>query len=1246
MHLLQARPGGYLDEEGIAYLPQDPAPLAILSSADSELALLARAAEAKPRRFPELRLANWLVLRQHAAIDLYCDEVLRHARVVLVSLLGGRNYWPYGLERLHQLSREHGTRLILVPGDDQPDPELLAGGTVPVEDATRLWRYLREGGPDNAAALLDFLAWRYLDHGHEPPPPRPLPRAGLYLPHPGAADLDAWRRCWPGDGPVVLLPFYRAHRQAGDTAPIDALCHALAAEGLRPLPVSVASLKDPESLAVLEALVARTGIQLCLNATAFASGHIDAPQTRPLPWDVPVLQLLLSSTDRADWEAGSHGLRPRDLAMQVALPEVDGRITTRPVAFKEILGRAQRTQSDVVGFRADPERIHFVARLARAWTELARTPNADKRIALVLANYPTREGRLGNGVGLDTPAATCVILEALAAAGYRVDDRPEDGDRLMARLRAGVTNDPHTRALRPAFQSLSLAHYRRHLEDLPPALAEAVCRRWGPPEADPMVRRGRLIIPGLRLGHVFVGIQPARGYHIDLAASYHDPDLVPPHAYLAFYFWLRHHWRAQAIVHVGKHGNLEWLPGKGIALGPQCWPDALLGPTPHLYPFIVNDPGEGAQAKRRTQAVIVDHLMPPLTRAETYGPLSDLERRVDEYYEAALLDPQRAQALRHEILQQARALHLDRELNVPPGDDDRFLGALDAYLCEIKESQIRDGLHILGRAPQGEQRIDTLVALVRLPQGDRPSLIEALARHFGIHTDVLASEALARPWDGPRPARLRDLDPAPWRTVGDTRERLERLARRLVADLPRVPDWLDGEARGVLEFVRDRLAPLLDESAEREIQALLDGLDGRFVPPGPSGAPSRGRLDCLPTGRNFYSVDTRAIPTPTAWRLGREAAERLIERYLQDHGDFPRRIGLSVWGTATMRNGGDDIAQALALLGVEPRWAPGSNRVVDFRILPLSVLDRPRVDVTLRISGFFRDAFPNVIRLFDQAVRAVAALDEADEDNPLAARVRAEQAAAIARGESPERAQRRAARRIFGAKPGAYGAGLQGLIDGGHWESRADLAQAYLNWGGYAYGSDEHGTAAFDDFRRRLGELDAVLHNQDNREHDLLDSDDYYQFQGGMAAASAVFGGRDPAIYHGDHADPSRPRIRSLREELARVVRARVINPKWLAAARRHGYKGAFEMAATVDYLFAYDATTGLVEDHQYAMIADAYLLDDDNRRFLERHNPEALKEMTERLLEAMERRLWQAPGDYREALERLLADVETRLEN
>jgi cobaltochelatase CobN len=811
--------------------------------------------------------------------------------------------------------------------------------------------------------------------------------------------------------------------------------------------------------------------------------------------------------------------------------------------------------------------------------------------------------------------------------------------------------------------ALALADYRAFFESLPQRLRAQVTDRWGEPDRDPFFAGGAFHLPVHRLGNVVVGIQPARGYNIDPSATYHSPDLVPPHGYLAFYAWLRRHFDAHAIVHMGKHGNLEWLPGKALALSEECWPEAAFGPVPHLYPFIVNDPGEGAQAKRRSAAVIIDHLTPPLTRAETYGPLRDLEQLVDEYYEAAGLDPRRCRLLRDQILDLAASIGLDKDCGVTRGDDaDAALGKLDNHLCELKELQIRDGLHVFGVSPAGEQLTDLLVALARLPRGrgeaGDASLLRALARDLALDFDPLTA-TLGNPWTGSRPPALsghpppypppqggRDsfsargtTIPSPlegegrvggrredalgaWRTNGDTVERLELLAKRLVDGTAEAPAGWQA-TRAVLDFINAHLRPAVAACGAAEIAGLLAGLDGRFVVPGPSGAPSRGRLDVLPTGRNFYSVDTRTVPTPTAWQLGWKSAALLLERYRQDHGAWPKSLALSAWGTANMRTGGDDIAQALALMGVRPTWDTGSGRVCGFEIMPLSVLDRPRVDVTLRISGFFRDAFPAQIDLFDSAARAVAALDEPEDGNPMAARVRRDVAAFTAAGIPADAAAKRAGFRVFGSKPGAYGAGLQALIDERGWETAGDLARAYVAWGGYAYGAGARGAAEHRLFESRLAAVDGVLHNQDNREHDLLDSDDYYQFEGGLAAAVKELSGRRPAVYHNDHSRPEAPRIRSLDEEIARVVRARVVNPKWIRGVMRHGYKGVFEMAATVDYMFAFAATTGCVADHHFDAVFDAYVGDASVRDFMLEHNPDAAREMADRLLEAQERGLW-----------------------
>ncbi len=1264
MHLLSTRPGGHVEDggQGVVRVEQTPGDIVVLSAADTTLALLADAASELGADFPTVRLANLMWLRQPASADMYVDDVLQHARVVVIDHLGSASDWAYVVERVRELAHARGQWLALFSGDASEDLQLLMRSTALHDDCRLLWRCLREGGRDNARTFFELIGHSAFGLGKRPAQPSVLPPSMVYR----SQETFSWQ-----DGaPVAMLVFYRAHVQAGNTAVFDAMLAALSDAGLNTVAVAVDSLKNPASLALLQSLAAQHQVGVVLNATSFAMSALDGDdvdsvegaQMDPLAGDAPVLQLITAGCSQEQWQADPHGLAPRDLAMQVVLPEVDGRIGTRAVSFKGLAWRDERTEVDVVRYQPEPERMAFVAELARRWCVLRDKPNTDKRVALILANYPNDDARLANGVGLDTPASTVALLRAMQDAGYATGVLPEGGDALIAALVAGVTNNLDANDARPAGQSLAMADYLEDFNRLDAMSRDAVNALWGEPEQDPMVRSGRFMVAGQMYGNVFVGIQPARGRDLDLVATYHDADLVPTHNYLAFYFWLRRSFAVDAVVHVGKHGNLEWLPGKSVALGAACWPDAILGPLPHLYPFIVNDPGEGSQAKRRTQAVIIDHLMPALTRAETYGPLQKLERQMDEYYEALSLDPRRAQRLREDILERVLSEGLHAELGfAKPADETArhaLLQRLDAYLCEIKESQIRDGLHILGSSPQGRQQIDTLVALARFPGGTaagQRSLLVALAQDLqldGVDGFNALSPEWAAPWKGPYPAVLQAVSTEAWRHAGHTRERLELLARQLVAEHVLADQPWDAAAwphtAPVLQRMRTVLRPRLDACGPQEIAQCLRGLSGQFVPAGPSGAPSRGRPDVLPTGRNFYSVDTRAVPTQTAYAMGAAAAERVIERHLQDHGEMLRCLGLSVWGTSTMRTGGEDIAQAFALLGVRPKWADGSSRVTDIEVLPMAIRNRPRVDVTLRVSGFFRDAFPNVIDLFDTAVRAVAAIseeDEPDDVNPIRARVQREAAEAQAKGLSAEAAQREATWRVFGPRPGGYGAGLQEVMASGRWNDGADLAQAYLRAGAFAYGQGEHGAPARERFEQRLAGLDAVLHNQDNREHDVLDSDDYYQFQGGMAVAVEHLAGVPAALYHGDFSVPGAPRIRTLGEEVARVVRSRAVNPKWLEGVRRHGYKGAFEMAATVDYLFAFDATTGVVGDHQYALVAEAYLHDDTNRAFLQQHNPLALRSIGERLLEAMQRGLWEAPGDHRERIEDHLLALERRLE-
>ncbi|BFG76682.1 cobaltochelatase subunit CobN [Paraburkholderia terrae] len=1265
MHLLRTVPGGFVDDtKGVIRIDQKPADIVILSSADTTLSLLASVVPRLGDGFPSVRLANVTYLRQPASVDFYLDDVLQHARVVVVDHLGGEAYWPYGIEQVVALAQRKQQTLAMFSGDLQEDPNLLARSTADADLCHQLWRYLREGGAHNAESFMRCIAWRGFGWGKEPAPPSPLPAAALYHPARDMATIDDWQARWKPDAPVVAILFYKAHLQAANTAVFDALIDALEARGMNPLPVAITSLKDAISRDVVQQLAEQHRIALVLNTTAFAASAIDDPEPLALAGDAPVMQVILSGGNREDWVNDNHGLNSRDIAMHVALPEVDGRIITRAISFKGLAYRCPHTEVDVVRYQPDHERVAFVAELSERWCRLRIKENADKKLALILANYPMSEGRIGNGVGLDTPASVVNMLTMLRGEGYRIDDVPSNGDALMDALTQGVTNDPVVRDLRPALQSLALSDYMTHFARLPQSLRDALNAKWGTPEQDPTLRRGRFMIAGWRCGHVFIGIQPPRSREQNDYASYHDAELVPPHAYLAFYFWLRHQFNIDAVVHVGKHGNLEWLPGKSVALSDACWPDAIFGPLPHLYPFIVNDPGEGSQAKRRAQAVIIDHLMPPLTRAENYGPLQDLERQVDEYYDALMVDPRRAKLLRRTILDTIvkHRLHEELSLEAPVDSDaeDSLLTSVDAWLCELKEAQIRDGLHTFGQSPDGIQRRDTLLALGRFPVGDghgaKAGIIDTLARDLGVdHLFDPLSADWSVEWNGPRPALLQHVSDAPWRHNGDTRERLELLAASLLDDMCGMsPDATSTaiaaanelpQASRVLERLRDDILPRLDACGPHELMHLKRGLEGRFVPPGPSGSPSRGRPDVLPTGRNFYSVDTRAIPTQAAWSLGLKSAQTLIERHLQEHGDYPRAIGLSVWGTATMRTGGDDIAQALALIGVRPKWAPGSHRVTDFEIMPIAAFDRPRIDVTLRVSGFFRDAFANVMHLFDAAVQAVAELDEPEDVNPIRARVLRERDAWIARGVAPDEARRRAGFRVFSARPGAYGAGLQQMIDTRQWQTDADLADAYLSWGGYAYTQKSAGEEARQAFGTRLAAMDVVLQNQDNREHDVLDSNDYYQFQGGMTAAVRHLAGSQPHVYHADHSNPDTPRVRTLHEEIARVIRSRVVNPKWLDGVKRHGYKGAAEIAATVDYLYGYDATARVVADHQYALVADAYLNDADTREFMRKHNPHALHGVCERLLEAMQRGLWQQPGEYRAQVEQHLLDSEQHIE-
>jgi cobaltochelatase CobN len=1202
--------------------------VALLSTSDTDL-LTARSSGVG------YRLANPARL---AAGEL--PALVAPADVVVVRLLGGEQAWPDGLAWLRGAHRP----VVVVSGEQAPDAALMALSTVPAGVAAQVHEYLAHGGTDNLRELPRFLTDTLLLGGAGFAPPRPAPPWGIRAPYDAAGPPE------PGAAPVVGIVYYRAHELAGNTAFVDALADAVQAAGGRPLPVWCGSLRsaDPDLLQVLGradvlivTVLAAGGSAAALAQAGGDEEAWDAGAVAAL--DVPVLQALCLTTPRAQWAEASAGLSPVDAATQVAIPEFDGRLISVPFSFKE-------TGADgLPEYVADPERAARVAGQAMALARLRHLPPARRRVAIVLSSYPTKHARIGNAVGLDTPASAIALLRALRQAGYDIGPltgagalpgvEPPDGDALMHAIIAAGGQDPDwltSQQLSEAVVRIPAAQYREWFATLPPALRESMLQAWGPPPGELYVDfshdpQGEIVLAALTAGQLVLLVQPPRGFGENPVAIYHDPDLPPSHHYLAAYRWLEHGFGAHAVIHLGKHGTLEWLPGKSLGMSADCAADAVLGDLPLIYPFLVNDPGEGTQAKRRAHATIVSHLVPPMTRAETYGDLARLEQLLDEHASIAALDPAKLSAIRAQIWTLIQAARLDHDLGLEsrPHDAefDDFVLHVDGWLCEVKDAQIRDGLHVLGTAPAGPERVGLVLAILQARQiwsgvsGAMPGLRQAL----GLAEDGSASRAEVDRAEATARALAEAMEEAGWPPDDAGRVAEAVLGRP------------DDAVAGVLRFAAAELIPRLAQTAG-EIDAVLHALDGGHVLAGPSGSPLRGLVNVLPTGRNFYAVDPKAVPSRLAWDTGWQLAESLLARYREDTGEWPASVGLSVWGTAAMRTSGDDIAEALALLGVRPCWDEASRRVTGLEVIGLAELGRPRVDVVMRISGFFRDAFPHVVTLLDDAVTLVAGLDEDPADNLLRAHVLAD----LARHDD----LRRATSRVFGSPPGTYGAGLLALMDSRSWRDDADLAEVYALWGGHAYGRGLDGRAARADMEAAYRRIAVAVKNTDTREHDIADSADYYAFQGGMVAAVRAMTGTAPRAYVGDSTRPDYVRTRSLVEESARVFRSRVVNPRWIDAMKRHGYKGAFELAATVDYLFGWDATTGVVTDWMYEQLSASYVLDPDTRAFLQDSNPWALRSITERLLEAADRGLWEVPGDATLArLREVYLDVEGQLE-
>ncbi|MGZ6733568.1 MAG: cobaltochelatase subunit CobN [Nocardioides sp.] len=1166
------------------------------------------------------------------------------ADLVVVRFLGSPHDLPVDLSGVT-------APVVVLGGEQQPSADLMELSTVPMGVAAAAHRYLAEGGPANLAQLHAFLSDTVLLTGEGFEPPAELPAWG-FASRPGG--LEA-RTSTTGESPAPLrvgVLYYRAHEASGNTAFAHALADAIDAVGgggqAVGVPIFAGSLRSApddlyEALGSLDVLIVTVlAAGGSVPATAGAGEDDEAWDVeRMAALDIPVLQGLALTSSREEWEASDDGVTPLDYANQIAIPEFDGRISTAPFSFKEI------DEQGLPHYAADPERCARVAAIAVNHARLRHVPNAEKRLALVLSAYPTKHARIGNAVGLDTPVSAIRLLRRLRDEGYDLgtpdanpvlplldlDDDTAAGDALIHALIAAGGQDEEwltSADLTDAHVRVTREQYAAWTADLPADLRASMTEAWGEAPGSLFVNdAGELVIATLRVGNVVIMIQPPRGFGENPVAIYHDPDLPVTHHYLAAYRWLGSAvedggFGANAVVHLGKHGSLEWLPGKNAALSAACGPDAALGSLPLIYPFLVNDPGEGAQAKRRAHATIVDHLVPPMARAESYGDIARLEALLEEYDKIATMDPAKLPAIRGEIWQLMHAAELHRDLGLEERPDDEefddFLLHVDGWLCEIKDAQIRDGLHVLGAAPEGEARVNLVLSILRAGQvwGGVGNAVPGLRTALGLSEGAVTTEVDA----------------------------VEHQARTLVEAMEKA-DWDPGvvdtlhhspEVRSVLTFAATQVVPRLARTTD-ELDAVLHALAGGYVPAGPSGSPLRGLVNVLPTGRNFYTVDPRAVPSRLAWQTGQAMADSLIQRYLEETGSYPESVGLSVWGTSAMRTSGDDIAEVLALLGVRPEWDAQSRRVARLEVIPLDELDRPRIDVTVRISGFFRDAFPHVVAMLDDAVRMVSELDEPADRNFVRAHTRADLAE---HGD-----ERRATTRIFGSKPGSYGAGILQVIEAGNWRGDEDLAEVYTAWGGFAYGRGLDGAPAADDMRTNYRRIKVAAKNVDSVEHDIADSDDYFQYHGGMVATVRALTGADPKAYVGDSTSPDAIRTRTLAEETARVFRARVVNPRWISAMQRHGYKGAFELAATVDYLFGFDATAGVVHDWMYDKLAHEYVLDETNQEFLKRSNPWALRGIVERLSEAAERGLWAEPdADVIAAMQQVYLDVEGDLED
>ncbi len=1247
MHRIASLPGDEPQEE-ITFIEQPSAPVIFLTSATSDITCLSSALKLNENITWEgkIRALPISFLSSNAVIDHYLSTTCSNSKIIVIRFLGTKSSWSYGFEqvRLWQLNKP-ARHLIVVSGTYENTIELNEISDLEFNEVNYIQTILNQGGSKNYTLLLhelnNILSSNNVDVDNS--------KIEIFN------DIIKWR--WKeSNATSVGIILYKSLLQAGDTDFAESIINISEKYNLNPKVIWITSLKSQEVQKEIIYLFKKENIEAIITTTSFATLEYSNKDINNQLWDqlcIPVIQLITSTSSFSKWNESSVGLNPIDLSIQIVLPELDGRICTVPGAFKNLTSKDTCLSTSI--YRTEPfnENIDWCINYIQNSVKLKKLKNINKKISLILANYPIKDSRLANGVGLDTPESVLYILRFLKQEGYYLGDidLPDSANEIIQLILSKRTNSCESINNTPQ-DYISLSKYLEYWNKFNSSVKKKIINRWGKPLYSKDLEDLGFAVNGISFGNISIVIQANRGFESDNLIDLHSPDLPPTHKYIAQYIWVSNVFKADAVVHIGKHGSVEWLPGKGVGLSSFCFPHIICPPVPNIYPFIVNDPGEGSQAKRRTHAIIIDHLTPPLSNSDSYSQLVDIENLIDEYYESMLISDDRKKILEDKIInilvKQSWPGVEDQMLDSNSNVITSIIDQAESYLCEIKNSQIRTGLHVFGNDLSNNNIVKLATSIANVPNSEIFGLSQSIANDLGFIFD---------PWSDEDGEDLCDKDKNLYnlftnktaRKKGKVSEWIYNLSSSIVDyhlsvfngvkntqfKLPIQSSLLDNysdyqKPNIAVNYLIKNIIPKLIDSPSHERLSFINALNGLRVRSGPSGAPTRGKLEVLPTGKNFYSVDIRAIPTETAWDLGKRSSERIIEFYLQENGEHLTHLAMSIWGTSTMRNGGEDICQLFALMGLQPVWDGTLRRVIDLDIIPLGVLNRPRVDVTLRISGFFRDAFPHVIDLIKRGQMLIGYLDEPESMNPLAASFR--------NGDNNSR--------IYGSAPGSYGAGLQEIINSGSWENNNDLAEAFIQWSKWRYEGSNNIVEDKKGLVDNLSKVKVVLHSQDNREHDILDSDDYYQFHGGLISAVKKSSGINPEALFADNSRYSRPRIHKLSKEIDKVARSRLFNPKWIEGMKSHGYKGAFEMSASLDYLFSFDATTNLVPDWCYHSITNSWLEDKNTFNFLNENNPWALRDIAERLLEAKNRGLWSRPtSEDISIIKNILSEVDSKIE-